>query len=120
MEEYSKEQLKELYEQLPENLKKAVFSTEIGERIRQISLENKVNDYLDIIKKVGYVFLGILSPNDFKKELNNPEIFKRINDEVFSSLKSDLEPLYGIKINSPANSAPAPRKKSDKYLETIE
>lgn len=124
MEEYTKEQLMELYEQLPENLKKAVFSTEIGELIKKICEENNLKDsYSVMLKQVGYVFLGILSPNEFKETLGNPTIFTRINNEVFLNLKNDLDPLYGINIEKIGEQKKNPivqKNKNDKYLEPIE
>jgi hypothetical protein len=125
MTEYSKEQLLELYEQLPENLKKAVFSVEIGELIKKICDEtNSKDSYSAILKQVGYVFLGILSPNEFKEALENPAAFARINNEVFFNFKSDLDPLYGINIEKAEdqNKNPLVKKRagSDKYLEPIE
>ncbi len=126
MEEYTKEQLMELYGQLPENLKKAVFSTEIGDLIKKICDENDLDSsYSDLLKKVGYIFLGILSPNEFKETLENPAVFSRINNEILLDLKNELEPLYGIKIEKISESerkeSPIIKKnKTDKYLESIE
>jgi hypothetical protein len=124
MEEYTKQQLMELYEQLPENLKKAVFSTEIGELIKKICDENSLSDsYPDLLKKVGYVFLGILSPSEFKESLGDPAVFARINNEVFFNLKNDLDPLYGINLEKTEEQKENPiikKNKTDKYLESIE
>jgi hypothetical protein len=125
MEEYTKEQLLGLYEQLPENLKKAVFSVEIGELIKKICEENDLKDsYPAVLKQVGYVFLGILSPNEFKEVLKNPAAFTKINNEVFLDFKNDLDPLYGINIErtEEQNRNPIAKKRagSDKYLEPIE
>jgi len=126
MEEYSKEQLWDLYEQLPESLKKAVFSPEIGESIKKICGKNKLgNSYSDILKQAGYVFLGILSPEEFGENLKNPAVFAEINNEVFLSLKDDLELLYGIKIKEAGikeaiKKNPIVKKRKDEYLEPIE
>ena len=136
MAEYTKEQLWELYEQLPENLQKAVFSEDIGNKVQGICYDNNVTDnkvFIEILKNVGYVFLGLLSLSDFKKALqelkiNNAEqINAIINNEVFAELKESLETLYGIKITFEKVDKPAPAKpsttaksKQDKYLEPLD
>ena len=125
MAEYSKEQLWELYEQLPENLKQAVFSVEIGELIKKICDESDLKDsYSTVLKQVGYVFLGILSPNEFKETLENPIAFTRINNEVFLNFKNDLDLLYETDIERIEEQKKNPIVKkgtgSDKYLEPIE
>ena len=76
MADYPKEQLWELYEQLPEKLQKATFSEEIGQTIQDICNKNGVADndlIFNITKNVGYVFLGLLAPNDFFIALNPPD-----------------------------------------------
>ena len=136
MAEYTKEQLWELYEQLPEDLQKAVFSENIGSKVQGICYDNNIVDnkvFTEILKNVGYVFLGLLSPLHFKDVLeklkinNTDQVNARINNEVFAELRESLETLYDIKIAfkkverpSPANIEPAKKRKQDKYLEPIE
>jgi hypothetical protein len=132
-ENYTKEQLWELYEQLPEPLKKAVFSEEIGSLLKKIIQDNGIKDKeieTGILKKLGYVFLGILSPEELKIFLKNDAIFARINNEILLTLKADLDLLYGIKLEKISSSTSLVTesiakeeirpKKSDKYLEPIE
>jgi len=133
MAEYTKEQLWELYKQLPEDLQKAVFSEDIGEKVQGICYDNNVIDdkiFIEILKNVGYVFLGLLAPQDFKKNLeslktdNAKEIYARINNEVLAELRESLESLYGVKITfEKTGNKPVKKdmiKKSDKYLEPLE
>lgn len=133
MAEYSKEELKELYDQLPEDLQEAVFSKEIGQKVQGICYDNNVierKDFMEILKNVGYVFLGLLDPEGFKKNLkklkirNIEEIAARINNEVFIELRESLEALYNIKIGyEKSKRRPVEKtgpKKHDKYLELIE
>jgi len=136
MPDYSKKQLQELYEQLPEDLRKAVFSEQIGEKIQNILNKNNLKDqekFLNIMKNVGYVFLGLLAPEEFKKnilkkdlkikEADAENIFSAINSEIFLNLKDSLEALYGIKLKegknlAEKNNSNPPRK--DKYKEPID
>lgn len=134
MEKYSKEELWDLYEQLPKDLQGAIFSEEIGKKVEEILKENNVKSQekvLNIIKGIGYVFLGLISPNELKenilkkefkiKESDAEKIFSAINNEIFSELKNSLEALYEIKIEvpekTPIKSSPP---KKDTYREPIE
>jgi len=139
MAEYTKEQLEELYNQLPEDLQKAVFSQKIGEKIQKTCYENKIidqKDFLKILKNVGYVFLGLLSPEEFKDVLekklkvkNAKRVWQTINNEVFMELKQSLEALYQNKIEfqkieilnpvKAESEKPKPQE-TDKYRELIE
>ncbi|KPJ54776.1 hypothetical protein AMJ47_03455 [Parcubacteria bacterium DG_72] len=139
MAEYTKEQLWELYEQLPEDLQKAVFSEDIGNKVQGICYDNNITDdkvFIEILKNVGYVFLGLLSPSDFSKVLeeelkldNAKEVYARINNEVFAELRESLEALYETKIKFEKMEKPASAKataeetkikKQDKYLEPLD
>lgn len=130
MAEYTKEQLWELYEQLPEDLQKAVFSEEIGEKVRSFCYENAITDektQMTVLKNIGYVFLGLLTPDEFSsylKQINAEMVFARINNEILLELKESLESLYGIKLNFekikdiPVNKPKI--EKQDNYREIIE
>jgi len=128
MSEYSKEELRELYNQLPEDLKKATFSKKIGRDIQDICSENGLtnNDIIfAITKNVGYVFLGLLSPHKFLSVLQTElkikkakEINSKIIEVIFLPLKKSLEILYQIKIEAIKTKKVKPKRK-DKYRETI-
>lgn len=135
MPDYSKEQLWELYEQLPEDLKKATFSKEIGQTIQDICKNKGITDndlIFNITKNIGYVFLGLLIPDDFLKTLKTElkiekdkaeQIYSEITKSVFSPLKKSLEDLYETKIETKKSideeeTRPKPIKK-DSYREPI-
>ncbi|MFH1656264.1 MAG: hypothetical protein ABH956_00635 [Candidatus Nealsonbacteria bacterium] len=108
--DYSKEQLDELYENLPENLQEAVFSEKNGTIIYNSCIKNKIEkdeEIKQVSKYVGYVLLGLLSPNDFQKSLEEKvgikkekaiQIYSEINRSIFFSVKNSLEALYEIKL----------------------
>ena len=112
MPNYPKEQLQELYKDLPKDLQKATFSKEVAENIQEICSKNKVTDndlVFDITKNVGYVFLGLLSPHEFSDALEeelkiDKETAKQIASGmtrfVFLPLKKSLEALYQTEIKS--------------------
>ncbi len=110
MPEYPKEQLSQLYKNLPKDLQEALFSEENTRNLREICLKNGVMDE-DIIfkltKNLAYVFLGLLPPNELQgvleKELNlknsqAEQIASEISRYLFLPLKKSLEALYKIEI----------------------
>jgi len=106
---YSQEELWKLYESLPEELKKAIFSKEISDIIYNIGKRHNLEEekISQIAEGVGYVFLGLLLPAEFEKNLKEEmgienKIIDGINQEIkrfiFYPFKNSLEPLYNIKI----------------------
>jgi hypothetical protein len=137
---YPKEQLQQLYKNLPKDLKEALFSQQNANNIQEICTKNGVKDkdkIYDIIGNVGYVLLGLLPPNEFRQvleyELKIPPnsadlIAKGITRFVFLPLKKTLEALYKTEIKvepTPGEAAPPPSPKEepkgeDVYREPIE
>jgi len=104
--EYSQEQLRELYQNLPKELQDALYSQENAKKINEICKKNNITDekaVFDVAKITGYVLFGLLSPdnletlfeNDLKIEKNASEIVaSEITKHVFMPIKNILEPLY--------------------------
>lgn len=140
MPNYPKEQLRELYKDLPKDLQKATFSEEVAANIQEICAKNDItNDdvIFDITKNIGYVFLGLLAPNEFSGVLEKElKIEKKKAEQtssemtrfIFLPLKKSLEALYQIKIkpgikepaSAKATAGKGKPKRKDKYRETIE
>ena len=130
--EYSKEELWSLYKQIHKDLQRATFSEQVGKDIREICSKNGITDedlILKITKDVGYVFLGLLSPNKFSSELQQDlEIEKETADQIsvglindiFLPLKKNLDALYDIEIKMIKIKEPAKKKPAkDIYREKI-
>lgn len=133
--EYTSDQLWPLYENLPKDLQKAIFSAENADAVYDICVRNNVEEKAsEIADSTGYVLLGLLSPNELEETLKTelsikPEIAKRINREisrfVFFPVKESLELLYKMEIenNKPVETITPtfvePLKK-DIYREPIE
>lgn len=110
MPNYPKEQLWELYENLPKELQEAVFSPENADKIYDICTRNgvsKENIISEIAKYTGYVLLGVLPPDEllqtFKTELELEEksvkqIVWEISRFIFLPIKNSLELLYKVEI----------------------
>jgi len=133
MTDYPKEELWELYKYLPEDLQKATFSEEVGSKIQEICFNNEITEddvIFEIIKNIGYVFLGLLPPNEFpdflekeleiKKESAN-KITLEITNAVFLPVQKSLESLYNIKIAAEIKKkVEETKKEKDKYREPLE
>ena len=113
--EYTKDQIWELFEQLPEELKDAIFAVKTADEIYDACEKNNVEKEKipAIAKLAGNVMLGILPLDEFQQDLEkeiklNPEIaknvFQRIHRFVFFPVKNELEKLYKI-TSSPKNSS---------------
>jgi hypothetical protein len=110
-EEYPKEELQKIYEALPEDLKEALFSEKTADDIYDVCVENGLEEKnSEIAKYVGYVLLGLLSPDEFEKALKEKlslenGLAKKVSQQmyrlVFYPLKNSLEPLYKIKMAPP-------------------
>jgi hypothetical protein len=119
--EYPPEQLQEIYETLPDNLKEALFSEKNADDVYNICVENGLEEkYAEVAKYLSYVLCGLLSPNDFEKTLAEKlalenETAKKVSQEitrlVFLPLKESLEALYSIEIK-PVLPEPAPSTES--------
>lgn len=145
MPNYPKEQLWQLYKNLPKDLQEATFSKEVAQNINEICTKNGIIDedaILKVAKNVGYVFLGLLPPNEFsyilEKELELGKskaelIAAEITRFVFLPVRNSLEALYKMELSlsikpgsvtatSPLKpSSPEERqKKQDVYRELIE
>lgn len=145
MPNYTKEQLWGLYKNLPEELQKATFSDEVAQNIQEICNNNGITDddlISEIAKNIGYVFLGLLPPNEFsyilEKELKiekdrAEQIASEITRFVFLPVRPNLEALYKMEIKpsikpgadiTALRETPAPTKKKPKrkdfYRETLE
>ncbi len=105
MVEYSKEELWSLCEQLPENLKEAIFSAKTAKIIEQTTKKYnlKKEKVSGVAKYTGYVLLGLLPPNELANALEKEleikaetaeNISQELNQLVFLPLKGTLELLY--------------------------
>ena len=106
---YSKEQLNNLFDQLPEELQETIFSLDTSENILNVCrtyglLSEEVGQ---ISECVGQVLMGLLPPSDFQRAIQDrvgiPEVLARavtreIHRFVFYPVKPALEQLYKIEI----------------------
>ncbi|MDD2732042.1 MAG: hypothetical protein PHI53_02485 [Candidatus Pacebacteria bacterium] len=136
MADYSKDQLWDLYESLPKELQKAIFSSENADKIYNIAVKNGLEEEnIPIVSKyTGYVLLGIMPPDEFQKTIKKDlklseqtakKIALEINRFIFYPVKNSLEALYRIEIESSPKtlkekaSEPVKKTLKDKYREEV-
>jgi len=128
---YTKEQLWKLYENLPQDLKNAIFSEETANDIWNICTRNGIEeeDISEIAKAVGDVFLGITSPKELKSVLEREiklskekaeKVFIEINRFILSSVKRSLSELYDMEYPAESKEEEEKPPKKDVYREPVE
>ena len=112
--EYPKEQVWKIYEQLPDELKDAIFSEETAENISNVCAKNGVTDpekVSEIARLAGNVLLGLFPPDEFQDALEQElklekDIAKKISFGIqrfiFYPVKTSLSALYQMDITSGA------------------
>lgn len=140
--EYTKEEWWKLYEMLPDELKRALFSADNAQSFSEICKRYEILDKTaEIAKYIGRVFLGVLPVDEFKAILREElkfdeklakEVFHDINRFIFFPVKGSLTALYetGAPGTPEASQAPGtpdvarPKKpastQEDVYREPIE
>ena len=110
MPNYPKEQLWDLYENLPKEIQEAVFSSENAETIYSICTRNEIadeNKISEIAKNICYVLLGLLKPDELQsvlekeiklKQSTAKQVLLEITKLIFFPIKASLEKLYEIEI----------------------
>lgn len=102
--EYSKEEWWKLYEKIPDELKRALFSADNAQSFSEICKRYGILDKAaEIGKYISRVFLGVLPVDEFKVILREElkfderlakEVFHDINRFIFLSVKGSLAALY--------------------------
>lgn len=104
MEKIPRQELWEIFENLPNALKDAIFSEETAETIGNICQINKIENISVFAIIVGRTLMGLLPVKDFEEMIKyelgiSPEIAKKSASEaehyIFNPLKDDLDFIYG-------------------------
>ncbi|MDP1629320.1 MAG: hypothetical protein Q8L57_01730 [bacterium] len=107
MTELTEEQIEEVYQRLPEDLKNALFSEINALFIRQTAAKFKLppEKIPNMADAVGLVMMGLLPPQNLDDEIKNTlnidgqksrAIAEEINFKVFSPIRIRLRKLYGL------------------------
>jgi len=106
---YTDKEMWDVFEKLPEELQKAVFSVENANYIHTICKRYDI----DVEKKcmiatfMGRVLMGLLTPKEFKQRLKEEvglspkkadNLYRGINRFIFMPVREPLSALYGVEI----------------------
>src|SRR3990167_7030657 len=100
MKNFTEEQIAQMYDNLPEDLKEAIFGLEMNEIVEKIGRENQLNieQIGDLANETGMVMLGVTHPNEFignladRLEVDKEKaraIAQEINEQIFKEIEKD-------------------------------
>ncbi|TSD02804.1 MAG: glyoxal or galactose oxidase [Parcubacteria group bacterium Greene0714_36] len=106
---YTKDQLQERYEKLPDALKDAIFSTEIADKIFETGKKNglTVEKIGFLAEETGRVILGLTRPNEFVGLLAErlgtntdaaQKIASDVNHQIFFPLREVLKSTHQVDV----------------------
>ena len=109
---YTRQQLQEKYEKLPEDLKNAIFSVETADIIQKISKKYglQIDQMGELASETGLVMMGLTHPKDYIKNLSGrlgvdidtaKKIAQEVNSEIFLPVKEHLKKIHGIEKEAP-------------------
>ena len=138
--QYSKEQILQLYRDMPKELKTALDSDHTVDTIEKISKEYDLSskEHSALVDSVSNAMMGLLPPNEFEQSLQDlggieqniaEEIAKAVRRFLFYPVRKSLSILYGMPVLEasvaeairvePSAEKKGPRRK-DSYREEIE
>ena len=108
MKNFTEEQIAQMYDNLPEDLKDAIFGLEMNEIVERIGRENQLNieQIGDLANETGMVMLGVTHPNEFIGNLTERlEVDKEkaraiageINEQIFKNVQESLRKIHNMR-----------------------
>lgn len=99
--------IQERYLDLPEDVQKALFSTQTSDAIFEVGKKHGlvIDKMGELADETGLVMLGMTKPSEYIKNLENrlgvpvlkaKEIAEDINQKVFSPIRESLKKIHGI------------------------
>ena len=97
--------LEEKYRSIPDDVRKAISSTEVSEKLKSIVDKYKLqfDEGEELTKEIGYVMLGLKSPDYFVRNIQNAtnlnqgqakKIVKDVNEMIFKNIKESLREIH--------------------------
>src|SRR3989344_3065971 len=108
MKNFTEEQIAQMYDNLPEDLKDSIFGLEMNEIVEKIGRENQLNieQIGDLANETGMVMLGVTHPNEFIGNLTDRlegdkekarAIAQKINEQIFKKVRESLRRIHNIR-----------------------
>lgn len=105
--DYTDEQIVKMYENLPDDLRAAIFGVNTSKIVEDIGRKHNlaIDKIGDLGNETGMVMLGVTHPNDFITNLSErlevdkakaKEIAEDINVNVFKKVRESLKKIHGI------------------------
>ena len=108
MKNFTEEQIAQMYDNLPEDLKDAIFGLEMNEIVERIGRENQLNieQIGNLANETGMVMLGVTHPNEFIANLAERLgvdkekariIAQEINEQIFKKVRDSLRKIHNMR-----------------------
>mgnify|MGYP001617430965 CR=1 FL=1 len=108
MKNFTEEQIAQMYDNLPEDLKDAIFGLEMNEIVERIGRENQLNieQIGELANETGMVMLGVTHPNEFianlaeRLEADKEKariIAQEINEQIFKPVRESLRKIHNMR-----------------------
>src|SRR3989344_138710 len=108
MKNFTEEQIAKMYDNLPEDLKDAIFGLEMNEIVERIGREKQLNieQIGDLANETGMVMLGVTHPNEFignlaeRLEVDKEKaraIAQEINEQIFKKVRESLRKIHNMR-----------------------
>ena len=108
MKNFTEEQIAQMYDNLPEDLKEAVFSVDMSEVVEKIGRGHQlsIDKIGDLANETGMVMLGVTHPNEFIGNLaDRLEVDKEkaraiggeINEQIFKKVRESLRKIHNMR-----------------------
>ena len=108
MKNFTEEQIAQMYDNLPEDLKDVIFGLEMNEIVEKIGRESQLNieQIGDLANETGRVMLGVTHPNEFignladRVEVDKEKaraIAQEINEQIFKKVRESLRKIHNMR-----------------------
>ena len=108
MKNFTEEQIAQMYDNLPEDLKDVIFGLEMNEIVERIGRGNRLNieQIGDLANETGMVMLGVTHPNEFianlaeRLEVDKEKaraIAQEINEQIFKKVRESLRKIHNMR-----------------------
>ena len=108
MKNFTEQEIAQIYDNLPEDLKDAIFGLEMNEIVERIGGETKLNieQIGDLANETGMVMLGVTHPNEFVANLAERleadkekarAIAQEINEQIFKKVRESLRKIHNMR-----------------------
>jgi hypothetical protein len=118
---YSQKEILDKYENLPEDLKEALFSVNTAKSIQEVGKNNNLTvEKVGILaEETGLIMMGLIPTNQYiprlTKRLNvkkeqAQKIAQEINTKIFTKIRENLKVIHGLKKAPPEKPKAPPEK----------